>query len=61
MNLQLENMQTEDNTKSYTFWRWMNIQKTISREEEEEYGYLLEVYRGKTEEEAKDRGTYQMK
>ncbi len=42
----------------------MNIQKTISREEEEEYGYLLEVYRGKTEEEveeAKDRGTYQMK
>ncbi len=39
----------------------MNIQKMISREEEEEYGYLLEVYRGKTEEEAKDRGIYQMK
>ncbi len=45
----------------------MNIQKTIrvnSREEEEEKGCMVEGYRGKTEEEteeAKDRGTYQMK
>ncbi len=34
------------------------------REEEEEWGCMVEVYRGKTEEEteeAKDRGAYQIK
>ncbi len=42
----------------------MNIQKTTrvnSREEDEEYGCMVEVYRGKTKDEVKDRGAYQMK
>ncbi len=41
----------------------MHIQKTISREKEEEQG-CMEVYRGKTEEEAeeaKNRGASQIK